>query len=65
MPSSFQHFFKNCRLIGVLKHKYSVLNGSIPIKSITDKDNERASIDKLVRACCALANLCPSVISQD
>ena len=52
-------------MIEVLKRKYTVFNGVLPIKSIADKDNKHASIDKLVRMCCALVNLCPSAISQD
>ena len=39
-------------MIEVLKRKYTVFNGVLPIKSIADKDNKHASIDKLVRMCC-------------
>ena len=52
------------RVIGVLKQKYTILNGVLPINSIAHRSGH-ASIDKLVKVCCALVNLCPSVISQD
>ena len=53
------------RVIGVLKQKYTILQGVMPISVVADKDEQDASIDKLVRVCCALVNLCPSVVPQD
>lgn len=53
------------RVIGVLKQKYTILQGVLPLSIVADKDEEYASVDKLVRVCCALVNLCPSVVPQD
>ncbi len=53
------------RVIGVLKQKYTILQGILPISVIADKDDQETSIDKLVRVCCALVNVCPSVVPQD
>ncbi len=53
------------RLIGVLKKKYTILQHTLPISMIVDKDEQQASIDKIVRVCCSLVNLCPSVVPQD
>ena len=53
------------RVIGVLKQKYIILQGVLPISIVANKDKQNASIHKLVRVCCALVNLCPSVVPQD
>ena len=41
------------RVIGVLKQKYTILQGTLPISVIADKDDQEATIDKLIRICCA------------
>ena len=54
------------RAIGVLKQKFTILQGTIPITLGTDNAGQNmVTIDKIVRVCCALVNLCPSVIHQD
>ena len=53
------------RVIGVLKQKYTILQTRIPISLIADADDQCASIDKILTVCCALVNLCPSVVPQD
>lgn len=54
------------RVIGVLKQKYTILQGTIPITLLKDStDQGTPTIDKIVRVCCALVNLCPSVVPQD
>ena len=53
------------RIIGVLKQKYTILQNVLPITFIADKDDQDATVDKLVRVCSALVNLYPSVVSQD
>ena len=53
------------RVIGVLKQKYTLLQSIVPIKMIAEGDNKAATIDKIVRVCCALVNLSPSVVPQD
>ena len=52
------------RIIGVLKQKYTILQNVLPITFIADKDDQDATVDKLVRVCNALVNLCPSVVSK-
>ena len=53
------------RVIGVLKQKYTILKNELPISFIADRDDKGASIDKILIVCCALVNLCPSVVPQD
>ena len=45
------------RLIGVIKQKYSILEGTLPI-NFTKADGTDVSVaDKLMTICCALVNL--------
>ena len=50
------------RVIGVLKQKYTILQGTIPISLIV---GDNSTIDKIISVCCACVNLCPAVVSQD
>ena len=55
------------RTIGVLKQKFTILQGTIYFHYILVTDNtgqNMVTIDKIIRACCALVNLYPSVIPQ-
>ena len=43
------------RAIGVLKQKFTLLQGTIPITLVTDNTGQNmVTIDKIVRLCCAL-----------
>ena len=43
------------RAIGVLKQKFIILQGTIPITLVTDNAGQSmVTIDKIVRLCCAL-----------
>lgn len=53
------------RVIGVLKQKYTILQSTLPISFIANRDQEATTMDKLVRVCCALVNLSPSVVPQE
>ena len=53
------------RVIGVLKQKYAILQGVLPIALVAGTDGSHSTLDKVVRICCALVNLCPSVVPQD
>ena len=55
------------RVIGVLKQKYTILQGVLPIALVGNKDtaSSTCTADKLVRVCCALTNLSPSIVPQD
>ena len=53
------------RVIGVLKQKYTILQGTLPISLISDSkdDNDHeAVIDKIVKVCSACINMCPPVV---
>ena len=51
------------RVIGLLKNKYLILRGPIPISILKhSKDTEVANIDKILTVCCALINLSKSIV---
>ena len=37
----------------------------IPISLILDNQDSKSTIHKIVKVCCALVNLCPSVVPQE
>jgi len=53
------------RVIGSLRQKYTILSGTLPIHMLLNIDGDVAILDKIVTICCALTNLCPSVIHMD
>ena len=57
------------RVIGLLRQKYSVLQSTLPIDYLlcSDEEGNRCCpmVDRLIRVCCALINLCPSVVPFD
>jgi len=54
------------RVIGVVRQKYTILQSTLPINSIMcSESHEDSVIDKVVTVCCALCNLCTSVVSFD
>ncbi|XP_065103379.1 uncharacterized protein [Paramisgurnus dabryanus] len=51
------------RVIGVVRHKYKILSSTIPISMVLPCDRENVTfLDKIVTVCCALVNMCPSVV---
>ena len=52
------------RVIGLLKNKYKILQGTLPIQVLKHKHDTReyANIDRILTVCAALINLCPSVV---
>jgi len=59
---SDKHLTENC---GV-RQKYSILRGTLPIDfSIVRKGESSPQVDKIVCVCCALNNLCDSVVPFD
>ncbi|XP_065894965.1 uncharacterized protein [Dysidea avara] len=51
------------RVIGCVRQKYSILRSTVPINFVTKRANEEVPIlDHIVRVCCALNNLCDSVV---
>ena len=54
------------RVIGVVRQKYSILSGTLPIDFLMTKpEDDKCLLDKIVFVCCALVNLCPSIINFD
>ena len=53
------------RLIGVIKQKYSILEGTLPINFIKADGLEVSVADKLMTICCALVNLCEPLVSNN
>jgi len=51
------------RVIGCTRQKYSILRGPIPL-DLLDKDSalNLCVMDKIAQLCCALNNICPSVV---
>lgn len=54
------------RIIDLLRQKYSILHNDLSLKLVKQKyeNEDYACIDKIVTVCCALINLCPSIISE-
>ena len=51
------------RVIGLVRQKYTILGGTLPISFIIKRVGEDSPlIDKIVRVCCALCNVCNSVV---
>ena len=49
------------RVIGLVWQKYEILSGILPIETLYS-DNSTPQINKIVRVCCALTNICDSVV---
>ena len=41
---------------------YTILQSTIPIRLIDDGNDPNTTMDKIVQVCCALVDLCPSVV---
>ena len=51
------------RVIGCVRQKYSILQGTLPIDFLIVRKGESSpQVDRIVRVCCALNNLCNSVV---
>ncbi len=51
------------RVIGNIRKKYSILSDTQPIDFLVSPDGSCSLLDKIVHVCCALNNICDSVIS--
>ncbi|XP_063971493.1 uncharacterized protein LOC135158125 [Lytechinus pictus] len=53
------------RVIGSLRQKYAILSTTIPIDYVicSNANGQKVTLDKIVVVCCALINMCPSVVS--
>ena len=58
------------RVIGLLRHRYKVLQGTLPVDFLSLSGNESIAkkcpmVDRMVRICSALTILCPPIIPFD
>lgn len=49
------------RVIGLIKQKYRILSGPLPITLLATQ-GENSFLDEIVVVCCALINLCPPIV---
>lgn len=53
------------RLSGCVRTKYIILNGNVPVSMVLPCQGEDVTfLDKIVSVCCALTNMCPSVVMK-
>lgn len=51
------------RVIGLVRNKFIIMKAVQPVDFVTVKSGDKyTTLDKIVTVCCALANLCPSVV---
>lgn len=53
------------RVIGLLRNKYLILKSCLPVELLTASCHGETPIDKIAVVCCALTNLCNSVVPMD
>lgn len=54
------------RVIGLVRNKYVIMKAVQPIDFVTCKPGDPYTpLDKIVTVCCALTNLCPSVVPEN
>ena len=53
------------RVIGNIRKKYSLLSATQPIHFLISPDDSAPLLDKIVHVCCALINICDSVVPFD
>ena len=50
------------RVIGNIRKKFSILSATQPIDFVTTRNGDVTTLDKIVTICCALVNICDSVV---
>ncbi|XP_060604759.1 uncharacterized protein LOC132757489 [Ruditapes philippinarum] len=54
------------RVIGLVRQKYTILNGTLPIDFLIARENENIPlVDKIAYVCCGLVNMCEPVVNFD
>ncbi len=54
------------RVIGAVRQRFTILKGTLPIGFIIKRDQEeKPLVDHIIHVCCALNNLCDSVVPFD
>ena len=65
-----QRFYHNVdlwgiMLIGLLKNRYTILQGTLPVTNLKRKqDTDTSFIDRVLVVCSALVNMSPSVVPR-
>lgn len=52
------------RVIGLVRNKFTILQGTLPVDYLLS-DGNVPTVDKIVSVCCALTNMCKSVVPFD
>ena len=53
------------RVIGLLRRKHIILEGTLPTDFLVSSQNAPPVIDRVIRVCAALVNLCPPILPYD
>lgn len=53
------------RIIGLTRSKYKILNGPVKITTLKHQDDNSCLLDSIVTVCCALINMCSSIVPLD
>ncbi|XP_069128215.1 uncharacterized protein [Argopecten irradians] len=53
------------RVIGLVRNKYKITHDTLPLDYFSSTDESTPTIDKIVTVCCALTNMCKSVVPFD
>ena len=53
------------RVIGNVRNKYKILQSTLPLDYLMNRDSGFTTIDKIAVVCCALTNICDSVVPFD
>lgn len=53
------------RVIGLVRNKYTMLQGKLPVDFLTKDKGEIPVADKIVSVVCCLTNMCESVVPFD
>lgn len=50
------------RIIGLTRSKFKILNGPVQITTLKYQDDNSCLLDSIVTVCCALINMCSSIV---
>ena len=53
------------RVIGLVRNKYTILQGPLPLDFLCSEGTDTPVVDKIATVCCALVNMCDSVVPFD
>ena len=53
------------RVIGLFRGKYTILEGTLPTDFLVSSQNAPPVIDRFIRVCAVLVNLCPPILPYD